>query len=47
MIVAETYAAKHGIKMNHTVAIRRGEEIVKLVHEHHTDEILDFDDPPF
>lgn len=47
MLTAETYATKHGLTKNHTVAIKRGEEVVKLVHEHQQPGLMDSGEPPF
>lgn len=47
MVTAETAAATHGSKRNHTVTIKRGEAVIKLVHEHQQQGIADSGEIPF
>lgn len=47
MLTAETYASKHGSTKNHTVAIKKGDEVIKLVHEHQQPGLMDSGEPPF
>ena len=47
MVAAETFAAKHGSTRNHTVAIKRGDLVIKLVHEHQLAGTMDSGEIPF
>jgi hypothetical protein len=46
MMTAESKAISHGLRLNHTVAIYRGDDVIKLIHEHDNQNTLS-DVPPF